>query len=62
MFVRAANLGVILLGVGMSRPPRIDAGEGPSSIPGKVPAGALIALGGLALAVAVTRQRAGLAR
>jgi hypothetical protein len=65
-FVRAANLGVVLLGDGMPRPTRIDAGEGPTRGPGGmpfgVPASALIALGGLALGVAVTRQRAGLVR
>jgi hypothetical protein len=61
-FVRAANLGVVLLGDGMPRPTRINAGEGPARVPTGVPASALLALGGLALGVAVTRQRAGLVR
>lgn len=43
---------------GMPRPTRINAGEGPS----RIPAGALLALGALALGVALTRQRAARAR
>jgi hypothetical protein len=52
-FVRAANLGVVLVGDGMPRPARVPAGDGPLQVPG----GALLWVLGLAGTAAIAHRR-----
>jgi hypothetical protein len=52
-FVRAANLGVVLVGDGMPRPTRVPAGDGPLQVPGR----ALLWVLGLAGTAAIAHRR-----